>query len=49
MSDRRKGLKCVVRRRRRRRRRRRPSVPIEFPGKFISVILCIVYNISTFY
>ena len=27
----------------RRRRRRRPSIPIEFPRKFISV-LCIVHN-----
>ena len=31
-----KDLKCVVVRRR--RRRRRPSVPIEFPRKYISYI-----------
>jgi hypothetical protein len=34
-GDRRKDLKCVVRRH---RRRRRPPVPIEFPHKYISHI-----------
>jgi hypothetical protein len=45
-----KDLKCVVvvvrrRRRCRRRRRRRPSVPIEFPRKYISFnFMCRVSN-----